>query len=128
MVDKFIRDIIDRKRHVVRHLLGSSSKTNINSFQLSFIFKITTSLFPKLHIFRQTFSSFLELKKAFYIVWFPTLYKVASTTDLPQESGETVTANKAQAAAQDKHKTDDGRHVNTFKQNKQRNQTSQITF
>ena len=91
MVDKFIRDIIDRKRHVVRHLLGSSSKTNINSFQLSFIFKITTSLFPKLHIFRQTFSSFLELKKAFYIVWFPTLYKVASTTGLPQESNRIQT-------------------------------------
>ena len=54
--------------------------------------------------------------------------KVASTTGLPQESGETVTANKSQAAAQDKQKTDDGRHVNTFDQNKRRNQTSQITF
>jgi len=58
----------------------------------------------------------------------PGINQVASTTGLPQESGETVTANKAQAAAQDKQKTDDGRHVNTFSQNKQRNQTSQITF
>ena len=59
---------------------------------------------------------------------FLIFHKVASTTGLPQESGETVTANKAKAAAQDKQKTDDGRHVNTFSQNKQRNQTSQITF
>merc|ERR1712039_824766 len=59
----------------------------------------------------------------------PGLNEVQSTTGVvPQESGETVIANKTQSVAQDNQKTDDGRHVNTFKQNKQRNQTSQITF
>ena len=69
-----------------------------------------------------------QLDSSYTNAAFPILHKAPSTTGLPKESGETVNANKAQAAAQDNQKTDDGRHVNTFKQNKQRNQTSQITF
>merc|ERR1711970_648228 len=59
----------------------------------------------------------------------PGINEVKSTTILPQESGETMAVNKnlTDKDAEEKPKTND-RHVNTWKQNKQRMHASQITF
>merc|ERR1719192_35686 len=53
--------------------------------------------------------------------------EVQSTTIVPQESGETIAVNQ-KLTDKEKRKSNLGQEMNSYKQNKQRMHTSQITF